>query len=114
MDEVVPVTPGGTLFVRSARGSVDVRSHDLDEVRVEAEARGRRADRVSFVLDTRGNDVRFDVRTEGWFLGIFGGVDVRARLWWPRRYSVALRMSGGDARVDSITGDLDLHASGVM
>src|SRR5262249_11817536 len=86
--------------------------HDGDEVKVEAEARGRRADRVLFVLEARDNDVRFDVRVEGWFTGVFGGVDVRARLWVPRRYSVALRTSGGDARVDSITGDLDLHASG--
>ena len=112
MDEVVPVKPGGTLFVRSCRGTVDVRSHDAEQVRVEAEARGRRSDRVLFVLDTRDNDVRFDVRTEGWFLGMFGGVDVRVRVWVPRRFSVALRTSGGDARVDSITGDLDLHASG--
>jgi hypothetical protein len=112
MDEVVPVKPGGTLFVRSSRGSIDVRSHDGDEVRVEAEARGRRAERVIFTLDTAGDDVRFAVRTEGWLLGVFGGLDVRARLWVPRRFSVAVRASGGDTRVDGITGDLELHASG--
>ncbi|HTO52450.1 MAG TPA: DUF4097 family beta strand repeat-containing protein [Myxococcota bacterium] len=112
MDEVVPVKPGGTLFVRSSRGAVDIRSHDVDEVRIEAEARGRRAERVIFTLDTSGNDVRFAVRTEGWLLGVFGGIDVRARLWVPRRFSVAVRSSGGDTRVDGISGDLELHASG--
>src|SRR5512147_1448496 len=37
MDEVVPVKPGGTLYVKSTRGAIDVRSHDQDEVRIEAE-----------------------------------------------------------------------------
>jgi DUF4097 and DUF4098 domain-containing protein YvlB len=112
MDEVVPVKPGGTLYVKSSRGALDVRSHDGDEVRIEAEARGRRADRVTFLLDTAGDDVRFEVRTEGWLFGMFGGTDVRARLWVPRRYSLALRTSGGDARVDAITGEVDLRSSG--
>lgn len=112
MDEVVPVKPGGTLYVKSTRGAVDVRSHDGDEVRIEAEARGRRPERVTFVLDVAGDDVRFEVRTEGWLAGMFGGVDVRARLWVPRRYSLALRTSGGDAHVDQIGGDVELRSSG--
>jgi len=112
MEESVPVKPGGTLYVKSSRGAIDIRSHDADEVRVEAEARGRRPERVIFRLDTAGDDVRFEVRTEGWLTGMFGGIDVRARLWVPRQYSVALRASGGDAHVDAITGDVELHASG--
>ncbi|MFI5317492.1 MAG: hypothetical protein ACHQ6T_17460, partial [Myxococcota bacterium] len=112
MEESVPVKPGGTLYVKSSRGAIDVRSHDLDEVRIEAEARGRRPERVIFVLDTAGDDVRFEVRTEGWLTGIFGSVDVRARLWVPRLYSVALKTSGGDTRVDGITGDVEMIASG--
>lgn len=112
MDEVVPVKPGGCLYVKSARGSIDVRSHEADEVRIEAEARGRRADRVTFLLDTREDDVRFEVRTEGWLFGMFGGTEVRARIWVPRTYSVALRSSGGDAHLDAITGDVDLRSSG--
>jgi hypothetical protein len=112
MEESVPVKAGGTLYVKSARGSVDVRSHDLDEVRIEAEARGRHPERVIFTLDTTGDDVRFGVRTEGWLTGIFGSLDVRVRLWVPRRYSVALKTSGGDAHLDAITGDVELHSSG--
>jgi hypothetical protein len=112
MDEVVPVKAGGTLYVKSTRGTVDIRSHDADEVRIEAEARGRHPERVTFLLETAGDDVHFEVRTEGWFLGIFGGTDVRARLWVPRRYSVALRSSGGDAHVDAIGGDVELRSSG--
>ncbi|HTO70711.1 MAG TPA: DUF4097 family beta strand repeat-containing protein [Myxococcota bacterium] len=112
LEEVVPVQPGGTLYVHSARGSVDVRSHDADEVRVEAEARGRHPERVIFSLESAGDDVRFGVRTEGWLAGLFGGLDVRARLWVPRRYSLALHTSGGDARVDGISGHVDLQTSG--
>ena len=112
LEESLPVQPGGTLFVRTSRGTVDVRSHDGDEVRVEAEARGRRADQVRFVLDQSGNDVRFEVRVEGWLTGLFGSLDVRARLWVPRRYSLVLRASGGDVRIDGITGDVSLKTSG--
>ena len=112
LEESLPVQPGGTLFVRTTRGSVDVRSHDGDEVRVEAEARGRRAELVRFVLEQSGNDVRFEVRVEGWLTGLFGSLDVRARLWVPRHYSLVLRASGGDVRIDGITGELGLKTSG--
>ncbi len=112
LEESLPVQPGGTLFVRTVRASVDVRSHDTDEVRVEAEARGRRSDRVSFLLDQSGNDVRFEVRIDGWLAGLLGAIDVRVRLWVPRRYSLVLRASGGDVRVDGITGDVVLKTSG--
>src|SRR5262245_36153204 len=112
MEEVVPVKPGGTLFVRSSRGTVDVRSHDADEVRVEAEARGRHPERVIFTLECAANDVRFEAHTEGWLSGLFGGHDVRVRLWVPRHYSLVLHNSGGDARVDGIHGNLELETSG--
>jgi DUF4097 and DUF4098 domain-containing protein YvlB len=112
LEETLPVQPGGTLYVRSERGTVDVRSHDGDEVRVEAEARGRRAEQVRFVLEQSGDDVRFEARVSGWLTGLFGSLDVRVRLWVPRRYSLVLRSSGGDVRVDGITGDVSLETSG--
>ena len=112
LEEVVPAKSGGTLFVRSSRGTVDVRSHDLEEVRVEAEARGRNSDRVIFTLEHAGDDVRFEVHTEGWLTGLFGGIDVRSRIWVPRQYSLVLRSSGGDARVDGINGNVDVQTSG--
>lgn len=112
LEETLAVEAGGTLVVRTSRGTVDVRSHDADEVRVEAEARGRRADRVSFLLEQSGNDVRFEARTDGWLTGVFGSLDVRVRLWVPRRYSLVLRSSGGDVRVDGITGDMEVRTSG--
>lgn len=112
LEEVVPVKPGGTLFLRSAKGTVDVRVHDLDEVRIEAEARGRNSDRVIFTLECADDDVRFEVHVEGWLTGLFGGMDVRSRIWVPRQYSLVLRTSGGDARVDGITGNIDLETSG--
>jgi DUF4097 and DUF4098 domain-containing protein YvlB len=112
LEESLPVEPGGTLFVRTSRGKVDVRAHDANEVRVEAEARGRQADRVRFTLEQSGNDVRFEVHIDGWLIGLFGALDVRVRLWVPRRYGLALRASGGDVRVDGLTGDLGLKTSG--
>ena len=112
MEEVVPVKPGGTLFVRSSRGTVDVRTHEVDEVRIEAEARGRHPERVIFTLECAGDDVRFEVNVEGWLTGLFGGMDVRSRIWVPAQYSLVLRNSGGDARVDGITGNVDLVTSG--
>ncbi len=112
LEESLPVEPEGTLFVRTSRATVDVRSHDSDEVRVEAEARGRRAEQVRFLLDRSGNDVHFEIRVDGWLTGLFSALDVRARLWVPRQYSLELRSSGGDVRVDGITGEIALKTSG--
>jgi DUF4097 and DUF4098 domain-containing protein YvlB len=112
LEESLPVEPGGTLFVRSACGCLDVRSHDTDEVRIEAEARGRRAQQVSFLLARSGNDVRFEVHAVGWLIGLFRSLDVRVRIWVPRRYSLNLRTHSGDVRVDGISGDIALATSG--
>jgi DUF4097 and DUF4098 domain-containing protein YvlB len=112
LDETVPVKPGGKLVVSLGRGSLDLRSHDADEVRIEAEARGRRAEQVHFSLTTTDRGVRFEAVTPPWWAMMFGGIGVRVRILVPRHYSVSVHLRGGEARVDGITGSLDLRTSG--
>jgi hypothetical protein len=112
LDETLPAKPGGTLVVRLGRGSLDVRSHDADEVHVEAEARGRRAEHVSFELSDSDQGVRFEAHTEGWWASLFGGVEIRVRVLVPRHYSLSAQVRGGDARIDAITGSVELRTSG--
>ncbi len=106
LEERVPVEPGGTLYLDMDRGSVEVRSHDLSEVYVQAEARGWAAGMVSFSLARHGNDVEFDGSVDGWFPNLLGQPKIRVRAFVPREYSVEIETRGGPIRVEEITGRL--------
>lgn len=110
--EVVPVEPGGTLYVNLDQGSVRVESHAADSVEVEAVARGWAPDLVVFSLDRAGNDVHFDAEAERWLPGLLFGRRVRVVARVPRRYSLDVFTRGGRIRVREIGGRVAAETSG--
>ncbi|MEE9281910.1 MAG: DUF4097 family beta strand repeat-containing protein [Myxococcota bacterium] len=112
LEEAVPVEPGGTLFVNADRGSVDVRSHALDEVRIEAEARGWRAGLVTFWLERDGNDVYVDASIDRFLPRLLGAAHIAIRAWVPRSYSVDAETRGGRVRIEGIHGEVAAQARG--
>jgi hypothetical protein len=106
LEEHIPVEPGGTLFIDLDRGSVEVRSHDANEVHIQAEARGWASGMVSFSVSRNDNDVEFDGSVDGWFPNLLGQPRIRVRAWVPREYSVEIETRGGSIRVEEISGRL--------
>ncbi|NIP79082.1 MAG: hypothetical protein GWM90_07715, partial [Gemmatimonadetes bacterium] len=112
--EAIPVAPGGSLEIdidlgdglRPDPGELLVRSHDRDEVRVEAEASGWGAWSIRFDLSGEGGRARFLAAVGGSFSWMFGGPQLRVRVWVPREFSVDARCSTGPIRLEDVRGEV--------
>lgn len=114
LDQRVYVKPGGQLQVdldlgeeiRPEQASLQVISHDADQVWVKAETLGWGAGDVKFRLDQDERAVRIYGSVSGLFTMVFGGPTIRVRVWVPRDFSVDLRATTGPIRVEEITGNV--------
>jgi len=103
----IPVVPGGTLEVELSTGSIEVETHDLPEVEIDARASGA----MRFDLEHEGGEVRLTGSRSSWIPGLGPGrVAVRARV--PKLFSVDLRTSGGHIDVEEVTGEVEASTSG--
>ncbi len=112
LEKSVPVEPGGRLFINADRGSLDVRSHDLHEVRIEAEARGWRAGLVTFWLERDDNDVYVDASIDRFLPRLFGAAHISIRAWVPRSYSLDAETGGGRVQIEGLRGQVVAHSQG--
>ena len=112
LDQRLPAKPGGLLQVdldlgeaaRTERVTLDVRSHDADEVWAVADVSGPGASAVSFRLEHDDTGVRVYGRAGGLLSWLFGGPSVQLRVFVPREFSVDLRSASGPIRVEDVTG----------
>lgn len=104
LDETIAVEPGGTLSIDLDRGTVSVRSHDANTVRIIARARGFGTLFGGFDLESRGNDVRLDGSFAHSFALLPWGPRVSVEAWVPRQYSVVVQTRGGAVTIAEITG----------
>ena len=119
LDRRVPVEPGGRLQVdldlgeemRPERVSLDVRSHDADEVWAVAEPSGLGAASVKFRVEHDGEVVRVYGTSDGLMSWLFGGPGVHVRVWVPRHFSLDLRSTSGPIRVEDVAGDVRARTS---
>ncbi len=115
LDQRIAVSPGGRLQVdldlgeetRSERVSLEVRSHDADEVWAVADLSGLGASSVKFRLDHDDRGVvRLYGRAGGLMSWLFGGPGVSVRVWVPQDFSVDLRCPSGPIRVEELSGEI--------
>ncbi len=115
LDRRIAVQPGGRLQVdldmgqanRSQRVSLEVRSHDADEVWVVADLSGLGASSVKFRLDHDARGVvRLYGRAGGLMSWLFGGPGVHVRVWIPQDFSVDLRCPSGLIRIEELNGEI--------
>jgi hypothetical protein len=112
LEQSIPVSEGGTLYIDLDRGSVEVTSHDLPEVRVIASGRGWSSGMCHFTLYRQGRDVQLDGDVDGWLAGWLFPLRVEVRAWVPRRYSVEITSRGGSIRVSEIGGSVAAQTGG--
>ncbi len=112
MEERIPAESGGRLEVdldlgsglRPDPGSLEVVSHDSNEVWIVAEATGWGASGVRFRVDEKGRTVSIQGRVEGAFSWMFGGPQIRLRVRVPREFDLDLRCTAGPIRIEDMTG----------
>lgn len=114
LDETLDVSPGGTLYIDLDRGSVEVASHDTEQVRIEARATGWAAWGVEFDVWRDGNDVHLTGESSGWgwLARPFGGTRVRVRATVPRDYSLAVHTNGGRIEIADVSGRISAETQG--
>ncbi len=119
LEERIPVRPGGLLEVdlymgeglRPDKGSLEVTSHDANEVRIVADASGWGASGVNFRVEHDASTVRLYGRVTGALSWLFGGPQLAVRVWVPREFSLDLRTSAGPVRIDDVNGRIRARAA---
>ncbi len=105
------VRPGGTLDIDLVRGDVEIATHDANEVRIEALARGWDVVAFDFELDEDGEDVALKGDLDFWRLAVWLDLDVTVHALVPRDYSVDVRTRRGAVEIGQIRGDVDVSTS---
>ena len=117
VERTFEVSPGGTLNVRTDRGSIEVETADADEVdvRVEVEARSDE-DREKFevAFEQNGTDVSVRGEMEGRSGWSWNGDRLRVKyiITVPSQYNVDLQTSGGSISVEDLEGEVVTQTSG--
>lgn len=113
-DERVPVGGGGTLDVDIVlgggfsfdHGSLHIRSHDADDVRVQADVSGWGAYAVDLDLSHEGERAELIGRVDGPLDWMFGGPTVNVSVWVPRDFTVDASIQGGPLVLEDLVGPL--------
>lgn len=111
-DKSFDVNSGGTLFLKSDAGSVQIESHDSDRVEIKVEKKGRDAEDFDVKFSKDGNDVRVvGEREGGWGWGNHS-VSVRFIVKVPKDYNVDLKTGGGSIDLSDLKGTVEANTSG--
>ena len=114
LDQRIPVEPGGLLQVdldlgeevRADRVSLDVRSHEADEIYATADLSGLGVSSVLFRVEQDERGVRLYGRSGGLMSWLFGGPGLTVRIWVPRNFSIDARNASGPIRIEDVTGEV--------
>lgn len=110
------VRDGGQLTVDTDRGSIKVTTHNRDEVRVDVQISGSKADRFEVDFSQQGNEVTVNGDYDGnssWNWGWGGNsLKVEYRITVPQEFDVDLKTSGGSIRVEDLEGEVFAKTSG--
>jgi hypothetical protein len=118
-EELIPVDPGGSATVDLAlgegfsfdRGSLHVRSHDTNDVRVVAESSGWGRYAIDLDLSHESDRLALVGRVDGFLYWLFGGPTVNVSLWLPEEFTLEARISGGPLVLEDLAGPLAITAS---
>lgn len=104
------VEAGGTLYLDTDAGSIELESHDQDTVDITVELKDKNSDNFSVKFSQNGNDVLVigDKKKSFSFGRSSGHFIVKV----PRHYDVDLKTHGGSITLSSLIGKVDAYTSG--
>ncbi len=105
------VKAGGTLYLDSDSGSIDIETHSEDSVEIEVTKKGADAENFEVTFEQRGDDVIVEGERNrgGW--GSYT-ISVKFRIKVPEKYDLDLKTGGGSIDVSDLNGKIDARTSG--
>ncbi len=94
LERRLPVDAHDTLRIDLEHGDVDVFTHEANEVRLEARARGLGASAVHFRLREDGRRLVLESRSEKWLHWLGARPRVSVRAWVPRSLALDVQTTG--------------------
>lgn len=101
---------GGTFFINTDSGSIEVESHNRNTVEVRVEKKGKNANDFEVIFSQDGNNVKVVGDRKGLLSWGSSGANFIVKV--PERYNVDLKTSGGSIVLASLTGKVDAYTSG--
>ncbi len=108
--QVFDVAAGGTLNIDSDAGTIEVASHDEEQVVVKVTRFGSNQEDFIVEVSKSGNDVNIEGdKKSSWS---WNGPKIRYEVTVPKSYNVNLRTGGGSIDIEDIKGEVEAHTSG--
>jgi hypothetical protein len=104
------VKQGGTFFIDTESGSIEVESHSSDTVDVRVEKKGKKSEDFEVTFSQDGNNVRVVGEQAGNRFWGSSGANFIVKV--PQQYNVDLKTSGGSISLSSLEGKVDAYTSG--
>jgi len=107
------VESGGTLFIDSDLGSIEVESHNTDIVDIEVQKKGKNAEDFEVSFSQDGNDVKISGKMKKSIFELNGfSASARFIIKVPENYNVDLKTGGGSIELSNLIGSVDARTSG--
>lgn len=112
IEHTYEVSNGGTLELKTDVGSLQIQTHNKEEVEIEVDIQGDDAEDFKVSHSASGGDVSivgtFDRGDRFW------GRNMRVKftITVPKDYHLNLRTSGGSIDIEDLNGNVDAHTSG--
>jgi len=111
------VTPGGVLTVDADGADISVTGGDTNTVVVRIDARGSQSDLEELRLsaEASGDGIKVEAlrpNQRGWFRWGSWHIETHIDVTVPRSYRVDAKTSGGDVRLEAVSGPSRLRTSG--
>jgi len=104
------VEQGGTFYIDTDSGSIEVESHNIDSVDIRVERKGKDPENFEVTFFQNDNDVKVVGDRKGY--RFWGGSGAHFIVKVPKRFDVDLRTSGGSIALSSLNGAVDAYTSG--
>jgi len=119
--KTLPATSGGNLTFKAVVGTIDIKTHDKDEVVYEGEVKPGNGwfgggsdliDRLEFEYENSGGDVKVAMKWKNNDRPRSVNLNARHTLLVPARYNVEVHTAGGKIEGSDINGKVSAHTSG--
>jgi DUF4097 and DUF4098 domain-containing protein YvlB len=111
-EKTFQINQGKTLKVDASSGNIEISTWDKNEVYVKISGNNRAKEKVEFTFQNDENRVDVTAKSKSSFFGFSSGIRMRFEIKVPRNFNPETHTSGGNIKLDGLTGNPILKTSG--